>query len=185
MARYRRDPTLRIFPVALPGISQKDAGKLGAGNLFQEVNWADFTKGPDDKESLDKLEAALTGRKVLDRGPAFLTPYQVRRDGNVQSERPEHPLRWSAISRRNKTAAGQPDAIVATDVVAFFAASRERQNSFWRRTAIGAGITVALLLAAFTITIICYVPAEQRRLSSVSRRLAMAARDAAGAIAGY
>jgi len=35
------------------------------------TNWADFTRGADDEESLDKLEAVLTGRKTFGyRGPA-------------------------------------------------------------------------------------------------------------------
>ncbi len=36
LARYRRDPKLRIIPVALPGISPEEAAKLGSGKLFQD-----------------------------------------------------------------------------------------------------------------------------------------------------
>ncbi|WP_029083763.1 TIR domain-containing protein [Bradyrhizobium sp. th.b2] len=189
LARYRRDPTLRIIPVALPGLSQQDAAKLGAGKLFQEVNWADFTKGPNDKDSLDKLEAALTGRKVLGyRGPARLTPYQVRRDAE----------RWERSGRKDRSILyggrqlidaarmlqDNPDAVVVADVASFLAASRERQSTFWRRAAIAASAAVVLLLAASAVAITSYVLAEQRRLGSVSRQLAMAARDTAGADRG-
>jgi WD40 repeat protein len=186
LARYRRDPKFRIIPVALPGIDQKQAVKLGSGKLFQDVNWADFTGGADHKDSLDKFEATLTGRRTLGyRGPARLTPYQVRRDAE----------RWQRSGRKDgsilyvgrqlidaeRMQQDNPDAVVVADVASFLAASRARQSRFWRRAAIGASAAVVLLLTASAIAFTSYVLAEQRRLGSVSRQLAMAARDAAGA----
>lgn len=184
LARYRRDPKFRIIPVALPGLSQQEAAKLGSGKLFQEVNWADFTRGPDDKDSLDKLEAALTGRKTLGyRGPARLTPYQVRRDAE----------RWERSARRDRSilyggtqlteaeamARDNPDAMAGVN--SFISASRERQTGYWRGLAIvSAGVAVVLLIAS-AVAIANYLISEQRRLASVSRQLAIASREAPGA----
>jgi WD40 repeat protein len=184
LARYRRDPKFRIIPVALPGLSQQEAAKLGSGKLFQEVNWADFTRGPDDKDSLDKLEAALTGRKTLGyRGPARLTPYQVRRDAE----------RWERSARRDRSilyggaqlteaeamARDNPDAMAGVN--SFISASRERQTGYWRGLAIvSAGVAVVLLIAS-AVAVANYLISEQRRLASVSRQLAIASREAPGA----
>jgi hypothetical protein len=81
LARYRNDPRFKLIPVALPGLDKAVAQRLGAGKLFQEINWADFTKGIEDADSLAKFGAALSGRALpQDRAPARLTPYQMRRD---------------------------------------------------------------------------------------------------------
>jgi WD40 repeat protein len=186
LARYRRDPKLRIIPVALPGLAAQEAEKLGSGTLFQEVNWADFTKGWDDKESLNKLEAALTGRKTIGyRGPAHLTPYQVRRDAE----------RWESSARRDASilysgkqlveaeamVRDNADAVIVAGVASFLSSSRERQGTFWRRLAFGAVVTAVVLLVASAVAIASYVLAEQRRVASLSRQLAMTAKDAPGA----
>ncbi|WP_158816069.1 toll/interleukin-1 receptor domain-containing protein [Methylocapsa sp. S129] len=186
LARYRRDPRIGVIPVALPGISREEAAKLGSGKLFQDVNWADFTKGPNDKESLEKLEAALTGRKTLGyRGPARLTPYQVRRDAD----------RWERSGRKDRSILytgkqlveaatmerDNPDAVMVAAVTSFLAVSRERERNFWRRTAIGATAVAAALLISSAIAVASYLLAEQRRLASVSRQLAIASSQAAGA----
>ena len=186
LARYRRDPRLRIIPVALPGIDPEQAAKLGSGKLFQDVNWADFTKGPDDKESLDKLEAALTGRRTLGyRGPARLTPYQMRRDAErwEKSARKDMSILYGGrqLIEAERMARDNPDAVVVAEITAFLSASRERQSSFWRRIALASATTAALLLTASVVAALNYVLAEERRLGSVSRQLAMAERDAAGA----
>jgi hypothetical protein len=154
LARYRRDPKFRIIPVALPGLSQQESAKLGAGKLFQEVNWADFTKGVDDKESLQKLEAALTGRKTLGyRGPARLTPYQVRRDAErwERSGKLDRSIlyRGSQLIEAEAMERDNPDAMNVADVTSFLAASRERQSTYWRRLAITAvGVALVLLTAS-------------------------------------
>lgn len=186
LARYRRDPKLRIIPVALPGIAPEEAAKLGSGKLFQDINWADFTKGSDDKECLDKFEAALTGRRTMGyRGPTRLTPYQVRRDAE----------RWERTARRDRSILytgrqlaeaesierDNPDAVVVAGVTSFLAASRERVRIFWRRAAIVATVVALALLTVSAIAFTNYLLAEQRRLASVSRQLAMASKDAAGA----
>jgi WD40 repeat protein len=186
LARYRRDPTFRIIPVALPEISLQEAAKLGSGTLFQDINWADFRSGPGDAESLDKFEAALTGRKTLGyRGPARLTPYQMRRDAErwKRSGRKDRSILYSgrqlveaeALERDN------PDAVVVAGVTSFLAASRQRERNFWRSAAIGAIGVALVLLTTAAIAVTAYVLAEQRRLASVSRQLAMASKDAAGA----
>jgi WD40 repeat protein len=185
LARYRRDPTLRIIPVALPGLDREEAAKLGSGKLFQDVNWADFTKGAEDRDSLEKLEAALTGRRVLGyRGPARLTPYQMRRDAErwEKSGRKDASILYGGgqLVEAERMARDNPDAVVLTDVAAFLTASRERQSRFWRRTAILSGAAGLLLATASIVAATNYLLAEQRRLGSVSRQLAMAARDAAG-----
>src|SRR4029077_11127633 len=124
--------------------------------LFQDVNWADFRNCPDDKDSLDKFEAALTGRKTLGyRGPARLTPYQVRRDAErwERSGRKDRSILYSgkqlveaeAIERDN------PDAVIVSGVNTFLAASRQRERNFWRAAAIGATVMSVALLAASVI----------------------------------
>ena len=185
LARYRRDPHLRIIPVALPGINLSEAAKLGSGKLFQDVNWADFTNGPDDKESLDKFEAALTGRSTLGyRGPARLTPYQMRRDAArwEKSGRKDHSILYGGrqLADAESVAQSNPDAVVLSEITPFLVASKERQSRFWRRMALLAGAALLVLAAASVIALTNYVLAEQRRLASVSRQLAMAAREAAG-----
>src|SRR3984885_7580242 len=184
LTRYRRDPKFRIIPVALPGLSQQEAAKLGSGKLFQEVNWADFTRGPDDKDSLDKLEAALTGRKTLGyRGPARLTPYQVRRDAErwVRSARRDRSILYGGakLTEAEAMARDNPDAMAGVN--SFISASRERQTGYWRGLAIvSAGVAVVLLIAS-AVAIANYLISEQRRLASVSRQLAIASREAPGA----
>lgn len=185
LARYRRDPQLRIIPVALPGIDRVEAAKLGSGKLFQDINWADFTKGPNDKESLDKFEAALTGRRLLGyRGPARLTPYQMRRDAERwdRSGRKDNSILYGGrqLADAEGLAQSNPDAVVLSEVAPFLVASKERQSKFWRRTAFLAAGALVVLAVASVIAVANYVLAEQRRLASVSRQLAMAARDAAG-----
>ncbi|WP_262047307.1 toll/interleukin-1 receptor domain-containing protein [Bradyrhizobium sp. Bra78] len=186
MARYRRDPSFRIIPVALPDLSLIESAKLGSGRLFQEINWADFTKGADDKDSLEKLEAALTGRKTLGyRGPARLTPYQVRRDAErwQRSGRSDSSILYSGaqLAEAEAMVRENPDAMDVAGVSEFLSSSREGQSVYWRRLAMAAVGTAAVLLAAATIAISNYLVAEQRRQASVSRQLAMIARDAAGA----
>jgi WD40 repeat protein len=185
LARYRRDPKCRIIPVALPGISLEEAAKLGSGRFFQDVNWADFTQGPDDKESLDKLEAALTGRKTLGyRGPARLTPYQVRRDAErwERSGKKDRSILYGGkqLAEAEAMERDNPDAIMVAGVAPFLAASRQRQRNFWRNVAIVATVAAAALLTAFAAAVAGYLLAEQRRLASVSRQLAIASKDAAG-----
>lgn len=185
LARYRRDPKFRIIPVALPGISLDEAAKLGSGRLFQDVNWADFTRAPDDKESLDKLEAALTGRKTLGyRSPARLTPYQVRRDAErwERSGKKDRSILYGGkqLAEAEAMERDNPDAIMVPGVGPFLAASRHRQRTFWRNIAVVATVAAAALLTAFAAAVASYLLAEQRRLASVSRQLAIASKDAAG-----
>lgn len=186
LARYRRDPKLRIIPVALAGIDLSVAARLGSGKLFQEVNWADFTKGPNDKDSLEKFEAALSGRQTLGyRGPARLTAYQMRRDAErwKRSRRKDTSILYGGrqLVEAERMARENPDAVVLAEVSPFLAASRERQSTVWRRLAFAAGTAVILLSAATVVAAVNYVMAEERRLASVSRQLAIASRDAAGA----
>ena len=185
LARYRREPQLRIIPVALPGINLSEAAKLGSGNLFQDVNWADFTKGPNDKESLDKFEAALTGRRTLGyRGPARLTPYQMRRDAErwKKSGRKDHSILYGGrqLADAESLAQSNPDAVVLSEITPFLVASKERQSKLRRRIALLSGAALIVLAAASVIAVTNHVLAEQRRLASVSRQLAAAAREAAG-----
>lgn len=186
LARYRRDPSFSIIPVALPDLSLIESAKLGSGRLFQEINWADFTKGVDDKDSLEKLEAALTGRKTLGyRGPARLTPYQVRRDAErwQRSGRLDLSILYSGaqLAEAEAMVRENPDAMNVADVSEFLSSSREGQSAYWRRLAMAAVGTAAVLLATATIAIANYLVAEQRRQASVSRQLAIISKDAAGA----
>jgi WD40 repeat protein len=186
LARYRRDTTFKLIPVALPGISIDETSKLGSGTLFQEINWADFTKGADAKDSLEKLEGALTGRMSPGyRGPARLTPYQVRRDSErwTRSGSADRSIlyRGKQLLEAQTMLQENPDFLQVDGVVPFLTASQERQNSFWRRAAVGAAAASVVLLTATVVAIASYVVAEQRRSASLSRQLAMVSKDAAGA----
>ncbi|WP_050383779.1 toll/interleukin-1 receptor domain-containing protein [Bradyrhizobium pachyrhizi] len=186
LARYRRDPAFKIIPVALPGLSLLESAKLGSGRLFQEINWADFSKGIDDKDSLEKLEAALSGRKTLGyRGPAKLTRYQVRRDAELwlRSGRSDRSILYSGTQLTEAEAMVREnlDAMDVAGVSEFLSSSREGQSAYWRRLTFAAVGTAAVLLAAASVAITNYFLAEQRRQASVSRQLAIISKDAAGA----
>ncbi|ACK86396.1 Pyrrolo-quinoline quinone (plasmid) [Methylorubrum extorquens CM4] len=186
LVRYRADPTFKMIPVALPGINAEDMRRLGSGKVFQEINWADFTKGPRDLDSLRKLEAALSGRKLPQhQGPARLTPYQVRRDA----------MRWTEAKGKDRSilykgaqldqafdlVQRNPDYVVADEVLPFLNAARAHQRRFWRRVA-GAGLSTAAALTVLSVAIyLNYSLAERRRIASLSRQLAIASREAPGA----
>jgi len=186
LSRYRRDPKLKIIPVALPGLSMEEARKLGSGNLFQEVNWADFTKGPGDRLSLEKLEGAISGTVVAgDRGPAQLTPYQIRRDAErwAKSKQKDFSILYGGrqLAEAEAMMRDNTDVVVVAGVKRFLDASRERQSAVWRRFAMGAIVASLVLLAISVIALVNYELAERRRLVSASRQLALMARQAAGA----
>jgi len=94
IARRAVDSDFRLIPVALPGIRDEDMNALGDGSLFRDLNWADLRNGIDDQDGLDKLYSALTGSALPEgRGPARLTPYQVRRDA----------ARWKKSLQRDRS----------------------------------------------------------------------------------
>lgn len=184
--RYRRDPNFRLIPVALPGLTNEEAAKLGSGKLFQEDNWADFTKGPNDRDSLEKLEFALTGKSVASyRGPARLTPYQIRRDADRWKRSREADVSILYGGRQLEDAEAilrdNPDMALVAGVASFLSASRGRQSCNWRRLAIGSIVSAVILVIATSVAIVSYFVAEQRRLASESRQLAIASREAMGA----
>src|SRR5262245_16098110 len=186
LARYREDPNFRLLPVALPGISPTDMARLGSGKVFQEINWADFTHGVDDRESLEKLASALTGRSLpQDRGPARLTPYQVRRDAErwAKSGGTDTSILYTGaqLAEATRLILDNPDFVVADEVMPFLTAAQESQRRFWRRLALGIAAAATLLFATTTVAVIGYTLAEERRLGSLSRQLAIAAREARGA----
>jgi len=185
LARYRADPAFRLIPVALPGIRQEDIRRLGSGKLFQEVNWADFSRSIDDADSLKKLGAAITGQALPQhRGPARLTPYQIRRDAArwAASARRETSIlyRGEQLAEANALMRGNPDLVVLDEVLPFLTAAEERQRRFLRRTAAGGALGTVVFLVLFVVTYVAYELAEQRRLASLSRQLAIASREAPG-----
>ena len=171
LSRYRRDANFRLIPVALPGLTNEEAAKLGSGKLFQEVNWADFTKGPNDRDSLEKLQSALTGKSVASyRGPARLTPYQIRRDADRWKRSREADVSILYGGRQLEDAEAilrdNPDMALVAGVASFLSASRGRQSRNWRRVAIGSAMFAVVLLIATAVAIASYLLAEQRRLAS-------------------
>lgn len=186
LARYREDPTFKLIPVALPGIDAEDMRRLGAGKVFQEINWADFTKGPRDLDSLRKLEAALSGRKLPQyQGPARLTPYQVRRDATRWTEAKGKDrsilYKGAQLDQAFDLVQRNPDYVVADEVLPFLNAARAHQRRFWRRVA-ATGLAAAAALMVLTAGIyLNYSLAERRRIASLSRQLAIASREAPGA----
>jgi hypothetical protein len=186
LARYRAEPSFKLIPVALPGITKEDMQRLGAGKVFQEINWADFTKRLDDRDSLDKLAAALTGRQLpQDRGPARLTPYQIRRDAErwAKSGGQDRSILYTGAQLADAATLirENPDFVVVDEVMPFLTAAQDNQQRFWRRLASG-GIVIATLLFVLTVAaVIGYRLAEQRRVASLSRQLAIASKEAPGA----
>jgi WD40 repeat protein len=183
LARYRQDSGYKLIPVALPGIAQADAAKLGSGKIFQQMNWADFTQGLGDKDSLTKLNAALTGGELPQhRGPARLTPYQVRRDAErwEKSERKDKSIlyRGAQLSQAEQLLQANPDYMVVDEIAPFLTASNRRQRAFWQRTALTGGVAAALILLLAVAAVIGYFVAEDRRSASVSRQLSIVSQDA-------
>jgi len=186
LRRYRADPQFKLLPAVLDGARSDDMAKLGAGRVFQDINWADFQTGADEHESLRKLEAAITGKELSpSHGPARLTPYQVRRDA----------ARWEASGRAEKSILyrgkqfeaarrllqDNPDFVVGEQIAPFLAASEARQRTVWRRTAIGGLMGTVIFLIMFIAAYREYLLAEARRLDSLSRALAASSQQSAGA----
>jgi WD40 repeat protein len=186
LSRYRAGPNFKLIPVALPGITAKDMRRLGTGKVFQEINWADFTRRLDDRDSLEKLSAALSGRQLPQhRGPARLTAYQIRRDAErwAKSDGKDKSIlyRGAQLTDAGRLIHENPDFVVVDEVLPFLTASQDNQQRFWRRMAIG-GMSIAVVLFGLTIAaVIGYGLAEQRRVASLSRQLAIASKEASGA----
>lgn len=185
LIRYGTEPAFKLIPVALPGIAEANMKQLGSGKLFQEINWADFRKGPNDRDSLEKLKAALTGEQVPQyRGPARLTPHQIRRDAQRwANEKQDRSILYkdAQLDQADAIVRDNPDFVVASEVMPFLTAAHENHRRFWKRVAIGSMATGAALLGLAIAAFIGYHLAEDRRMASLSRQLAIASRDAPGA----
>lgn len=189
LVRQRKDLDFRIVPVALPGIANTDIAKLGTGTLFKDINWADFTRGLDNHEAVEKLRAALTGQALPgDRGPDRLTPYQIRRDAarwHKSRQQDDSILyRGGQLTEANRLAAEEADILGVPDVSVFLFAAEVNQKRFWRRVAIAAICAAIVILAAAITAFYQFRIADERRRESISRQLAMLARDADGADRG-
>ncbi|MGE7471985.1 toll/interleukin-1 receptor domain-containing protein [Bosea sp. NPDC003192] len=185
LVRYGTDPGFKLIPVALPGIAQADMKQLGSGRIFQDINWADFRKGPNDRDSLEKLKAALTGEKLPQyRGPARLTPHQIRRDAQRwANEKHDRSILYKGaqLDQADAIVRDNPDFVVASEVMPFLTAAHENHRRFWKRAAIGSAGVGAVLLGLAISSFVGYRLAEDRRVASLSRQLAIASREAPGA----
>jgi WD40 repeat protein len=186
LERQRRELDFKILPVALPGLDLAEADRLGSGTLFREVNWADFTGGLNNPLQMDRLRAALTGESLPgNRGPDELTPYQVRRDAGRwdRSKRRDGSIlyRGPQLRHAERLAASERDILGVPAVSEFLVASAEQQARFWRRMAVAATVGAVIILCVALIAWLQYTIAEQRRLESSSRQIAMLAREANGA----
>jgi WD40 repeat protein len=178
IARRATDPNFRLIPVALPGIKEADMCALGDGRLFRDLNWADLRNGPDDQDGLDRLHSALTGTVVLDgRGPARLTPYQIRRDAarwQKSLQRDSSILyRGSQLEQSERLIRSFPELATKVEVTPFLLASARRQRSIWRRvafTAVAAGLIIASLAV---LAEVLRELAERRRVLALSHSLAI------------
>jgi WD40 repeat protein len=178
VARRAIDPTFRLIPVVLPGITEEDMSSLGDGILFRDLNWADLRSGLNDQDGLDRLYSALTGEVLPEgRSPANLTPYQIRRDAarwQKLQQRDESILyRGAQLKEAERITKAIPDFTRATEIAPFLLASGARQRAIWRRLAlvsIGVGIVV-IGLAIFAETL--RELAEERRTLAVSRQLVL------------
>jgi WD40 repeat protein len=178
LARRAVDAEFRLIPVALPGIREEDMKALGDGSFFRDLNWADLRNGLDDQDGLDKLYAALTGGPVPEgRGPARLTPYQVRRDAarwKKSLERDTSILyRGAQLEQAERLTKSLPELAAKSEVAPFLLASGRRQRTVWRRVAIAA-VAVSLVVAGLGILAeVLREVAEQRRVLALSRELAI------------
>ncbi len=187
--RNATDTTFRLIPVALPGIREEDMAALDSGNVFRDLNWADFRNGVDDLDALDKLYASVTGSVLSEgRGPARLTPYQVRRDAarwTKSGQRETSVLyRGAQLEEAEQLTRTVPDLAAKTEIGPFLVASARRQRLIWRRVALIA-ITVALIVIGLGVTAeILRETAEQRRILALSRSLVIQSRtESAPAVA--
>lgn len=185
LSRYRTDRNYRLLPVALPGLKDEDAGRLGAGTLFRTINWADFRQGPRDSEALGKLLAAIAGTTAdRHRGPMRLTPYQLRRDAGrwqgakTAREKTSILYRGAQLTEAEAIVAQSPDYAVLDEIAPFLLAAQHAARSRLRRWIVGAGLVTFVTSAAAVAAVISYLTAEARRLESTSRELAIVSRDA-------
>lgn len=174
--RYRVDAKFRVIPVALPGIRDEDMKRLGSGTLFQQVNWADFRNGPVDPDAIRKLRAAMLGLPLqLDRGPARLTPYIVRRDAGrwVESRRKNRSIlyRGRQLDEAHALRAAQPDLVNGDAIIAFLTESAAAQTQRLRWVAV---ISIA---AAAAIGVLA-VQSERAGRLALARFIAAEARQA-------
>jgi WD40 repeat protein len=186
LARARKDQEFRLVPVALPGMDQSETLKLGSGTVFRDMNWANFGKGLDDPEAIEKFRSTLTGEKVEQgRGPARLTPYQIRRDAArwVKSAGDDRSVlyRGKQLNDADKLARENADILAVGDVVAFLQESRRRQSRARSLMMLSGTAAMVIIAVSIAIGVAQYLIADQRRMESESRRLALLARDADGA----
>jgi WD40 repeat protein len=181
IARRTIEPDFRLIPVALPGVKQADMNALGDGSVFRDLNWADFRNGIDDQNGLDKLYAALTGSAVPEgRGPARLTPYQIRRDAArwAKSHQRDTSIlyRGAQLDEADRLTRNLPELATKAEVAPFLLASARHQRTVWRRVAVSA-VAVSLIVA--TLAVLAEVfreVAEHRRVLALSRSLAIESR---------
>jgi hypothetical protein len=163
--------------VVLPGVIAADLAALSDGSLFRDVNWADLRKGPDDQDNLDKLYSALTGEPLpQDRGPARLTPYQIRRDA-ARWQRSTHGgksilYRGAQLEEAERLKKAIPDLATVAEIAPFLLASAARQRKILRRWGIAAG-AVAVVIGGLAIF------AERQRESAEARRALATSRELA------
>lgn len=176
LERYRVDSRFKVVPVALPGIRDEDMKRLGAGTLFQEVNWADFRDGSVDPDAILKLRAAMLGQPLQrDRGPARLTPYVVRRDAGrwEESRRSDRSIlyRGRQLKEAHALRASQPDLVAGDAIFAFLAESAAAQTRRLR-------LIVFLSIAATAVIGLLALRAEKDGRLALARFVASEARQA-------
>lgn len=189
LARYQRDPDFRLIPVVLPGASEDDMSRLGSGSVFNKINRSDLTAARPKQDEYQALAAAISGEAAPQlRSPARLNPYQLRRDtarwrvARETSARNGRDIlyRGSELEEAKGILAANPDFAVVAEVQPFIAASEEAQRSFWRRVATAATLVALVLAVLSSIAFYSARVADNRRLESLSRALAIqASRDAA------
>lgn len=183
LGRYRRDPSFKLIPVVLSGVSDDDMAALGDGSLFKDLNWADLRESLDDPEQIDKLRRALTGESAeTDFGPDRLTPFLVRRAARRWLKTGQDSLlyRGAELENARRIVREYPDLVVLAETQPFIDASALRQRRFWQR------LTAGLVIAVLVIASFALVARHQRDVAtdrlaeSQSRQLALAAPSALG-----
>ena len=182
LERYRADPDFRLIPIALPGIKDEDMVRLGNGSVFNEINRATLSGTQPDQEELVKLAAALSGTAAPQfRGPANLTPYLLRRDAdnwrNAKDHKEKRSILYSGakLKEARAIALASPDFAVIGEIHPFLDAAEQRQTTTLRRITISAVIASVLVASLGAAALYTAFVAEQRRLESQSRALAITA----------
>lgn len=186
LSRYRKDPTFKLIPVVLSGVTEAAMQQLGDGSVFAKMNWVDFRETASSLENVRKLFAAFSGKvDVLGWADRGVTPYILKRDARKWKLDPEAnaSLLYSGSKLREaqQLLAEAASLLDAGEAAAFLQESERKQRRFWQRTAVA---SVAAAVALIVLAGFAWWQrdlAEQRQVLASSRLMSLASRSMQGA----